>query len=1251
MSLYKLMYVIYTCDLQFNFSDLYNFIKNFTFFFNKRKVYLLLFILLSSLMSVLPHLSAAQENLWHNKERSLRYTPEGENFVIKNGERKFNRALYGTNSGYRTETGDLPEFALYMPGMGGNLRFALINDYKSIWITQLETIKATYKPGSMVYEISDQDYLGNGKLFITVLSSADKDGLIIKTVFQNTPSKLNLMWTFGGATGKKFSRDGDIGADPESVFYLHTENCLDNVYSIKKEGFVLRYGSGKVAPTPEQKKTLVGVFPKGSYKIINANLEDKPLDYLKSTVKEAPVFTGQFTVVKNQEYFFSIYNPFTDTNHQKYNDLKRAFNAAEQARLNLVNRVKVNTPDPYINTLGGALAAAADGIWESPTFLHGAVAWRMRLNAWRGAYVADVLGWHDRAKLHFTSYSKSQVLSPEFAPVVSDTLLNLARQKEVMGTSMFSSGYISRHPNANTVAHHYNMNLVFFDQIYTYFKWTKDVDFLKELWPTLERNMKWEKRNFDADGDGLYDAYASIWASDALQYSGGGVTHTSSYNYRANVEMARLAKIIGKDATPYEKEAAHILHAIQNNLWLADKGWFAEYKDLLGNQLVHPQAGVWTIYHAIDSKVPDQFQAYQALKYVDREIPRIPIKAKGLKDNGYYTISTTNWHPYTWSVNNVALAELMHTSLAYWQGGRKEEAFKLWESSLIESMYLGASPGNFQQLSFYDAMRGELYRDFADPVAMVARTLVEGLFGIQPDALNNQLIINPGLPKTWDFASLEIQDIHFDYKRNQLKDTFTLTPKFPFKMDLMLQLKAHKSKIKSVKVNGVETKWTLIENSIDYPEILINCGKPDLAVIEIIWEDENIVDFEQDKSYHPSDKIVLANKTIDFISINDPQQVLKSKKLGNGKLEVDFNTVYGDKTIFLKVKQGDFIWFEPLNFKIHKELSLNYPINQKTNNLNFTISSGAQFYDALIVVNAGENEFKQTKNLTINENVEFNIPTQHLVLGSNRVQVFANKKLVLDTTVINWDITPTNLQKVESVDLSSHFNDKVTQIFKNKYLSPRPKVATLQLPTQGIGNWCYPLINPEINDEGLRKVATENKGFVVFKDKISFQTPITANKNNIVFTSQWDNFPTHKQISLSGKAKHAYLLMAGSTNPMQSRLVNAVIKIVYADGTREVLELKNPENWWPIEQDFFIDDYAFAINATKPPRLYLKTGEISRNFKSFTPIKGFTNYGVDGGAATILDLPLDYNKELKYLSLEALANDVVVGVMAITLVR
>ena len=56
---------------------------------------------------------------------------------------------------------------------------------------------------------------------------------------------LQLIVVYGGATGKKFSRDGDIGADPESSFYLQPDYCKDNIYKIDKNSFLLNYGSLK----------------------------------------------------------------------------------------------------------------------------------------------------------------------------------------------------------------------------------------------------------------------------------------------------------------------------------------------------------------------------------------------------------------------------------------------------------------------------------------------------------------------------------------------------------------------------------------------------------------------------------------------------------------------------------------------------------------------------------------------------------------------------------------------------------------------------------------------------------------------------------------------------------------------------------------------------------------------------------------------------------------------------------------------
>ena len=140
---------------------------------------------------------------------------------------------------------------------------------------------------------------------------------------------------------------------------------------------------------------------------------------------------------------------------------------------------------------------------------------------------------------------------------------------------------------------------------------------------------------------------------------------------------------------------------------------------------------------------------------------------------------------------------------------------------------------------------------------------------------------------------------------------------------------------------------------------------------------------------------------------------------------------------------------------------------------------------------------------------------------------------------------------------------------------------------------------------------------------------------------------------MSGRASHAYFLMAGSTNHMQSHVVNGQLMVTYTDGSQTLLDLVNPENWAPIEQDYYMDGYAFASKQPRPYRVALKNGVVSRNLGDELKIKPSEVYGrsIDGGAAIILDLPLDPTKELKKITVVARANDVVVGLIGVTLVR
>ncbi len=1199
---------------------------------------------------------------YYNQQRELRYKPDKNGFVITNGTKRFNRALYGTHTAFRVEAGDLPEFSLYMPRMGGTLRFGLIKSNTSKWLIKADRITARYNAGSMTYEIKDQ-LLGKGKLYISVLALADADGCIVKINAENLPADLKLFWVFGGASNERFSRDGDLGADPESNFYLKPENCTTNEYKISGNTFNLYYGSGRSLSDNEayeinykankeelnstrlsEKMQILGIVSKSSdIHIVDASKQSTPLKLTNTGKSNTPAISGIISLSQSEPTNYIL---LVDPKSKKISaneNLPIVYNQAESKRKQIADRVKVDTPDEYINSVAATLTTAADAIWDGKSYLHGAIAWRMALNGWRGAYAGDWLGWHDRARSHFQGYFAAQFTQPTSGQSVPDTATNLARQKEKIGTALFTDGYIGRYPNAGNKPHHYDMNLVFISELLSHFNWTGDIEFLKKSWPVLTRHLAWEKRNFDGDDDGLYDAYCCIWASDALQYNGGGVTHSSAYNYRANKIAAQIAPLIGKDPTAYANEAEKIKTAMNKQLWMPELGWYAEFKDLLGNQLLHTSAALWTIYHSVDEGAADPFQTFQMTRYVDKYIPQIPVVASGLKSTKYYTIPTTNWMPYTWSNNNVAMAEVLHTALTYWQAGRNDDAYNLTKSTFIDNMFLGSSPGNFGQLSFYDAFRGELYRDFADPIGMASRAFIEGLFGVSPDLLNQVVNVRPGFPETWNHASIETPDFKLQFRKNGKKEAYSFSSKFMEPVHLKLNVKALYDQIKEVKVNGAVTEWSLSENAIGCPEIIIATSKEKKFEIEIEWAGEQIEKTAVNDFYAFGDSLSLKSQKIKFIDVYDPQSILSNVSTSNN-LSATLKGSVGWRTAFAKVQQGALIWWLPISFELRNPIDFVYDKTQKEDNIQF-ITRNNTSKSVMGEVSVGG--FSKSFNIPARTTTEtIDISKDNLVPGSNKVKWVSNNVLFTDD-VINWHLNSTKANKYESVELSNVYNDRVTNIFNKQYYSPRCPYPTLSIPVQGIGDWCSYNEMEKIDDYGFWNGAKTN-GNIVSPQGVPFKTPGTVGKN-IVFSSKWDNYPDSIEIPISGKASHIYLLMAGSMHHMQIHMVNGKIEIKYTDGTKDVLLLKSPDNWCPIEQDYHDDGYAFSLTKPKPARFYLKTGEWHLN--SYNVVSRNNTVKIEGGAASLLDLPLNPNKTLSSLKLETNTNDVVIGLMAATLKR
>jgi hypothetical protein len=494
-------------------------------------------------------------------------------------------------------------------------------------------------------------------------------------------------------------------------------------------------------------------------------------------------------------------------------------------------------------------------------------------------------------------------------------------------------------------------------------------------------------------------------------------------------------------------------------------------------------------------------------KWVDNHIARFPLKGANVPDEGLFTLPASNWLPYQWSLNNVVMAEAAHTSLAYWEANRPETAFKLFKGELLESMFLGLCPGNLGAMTSFDAARGESQRDFGDAIGINSRALVEGLFGVKPDALSGELKIVPGFPADWDFAKISHPDFNFDFQRGDGSETFAIESKFPKPMKLILDVPIP-GQISSVTVNGARAPWKRNEKMYSVPHVQIESAPAARWEVSVEWT-----------GHAPELMSILPNPEV-------------------------------------------------------------------------TRKHSYELFD--------------------------------------------------------WNHKYPTDEKFETVDLTPFFNDDVKRAFENEYREPRSPFCSLATPKQGIGGWCEPNTTFDVDDAGLRKLAAQNHGRIFLPDGVPFETPSSPAGKNIIFTSQWHNYPDEASVPLAGKSPRAFLLMAGSSNPMQSWIDNGEVVVSYTDGTEARLPLQNPTTWWPIDQDYFTDDYAFRLDSPLPPRVDLKTGRIRiLNAAAFKGKGG----KISGGSATVLELPLNPKKELKSLTVRALANEVVIGLMGVTLER
>ena len=1147
--------------------------------------------------------------------RVRRYQPEGTDFVITNGTHRFNRPLYGSNTAFFVHGGDLPEVLLSLPGKGGTLRLGLIRNGKAKWLPQADQVVARYRGGAMRYEIGDA-LLENGRIELDVVPMGQAEGVLVRACLSADSPRLDLLWAFGGASGFNRLNLDTCGYCPESACLLRPQDCTDNRFTLNGSGFEL------LAPC-HQSRPLAGTMPPGSrLKLADADKLDDPLALLASQAKERPILVGRRSLEPATPLVLSLQWLRPGDKALAPGMLPAAYDTAEAHRQQVVQRVRARAPEPLVEAAAAAICSAGDGLWDPPTYSHGGVRWHMPYLGWRGAYIANDFGWHERARSHFRTFAQVQLKEPATARPHADPKCDLARQ--AADSVLYSRGYIPVHP-VKDARGPYDMQQVYVDQLLWHLLWTGDVQFAREMWPVIMDHLDWERRCFDPDGDGLYENFANTLISDAHHYSGGGCTQASAYNYRAFRMAARIARLIGEDSAPLDREADKTKAAMNRVLWMPRAGWYGEYRDLLGLQRLHPSAELPSVYHPIDSDVPGMFQAWQMLRYVDTQIEHVPIEGDAV------TIWTSNWVPWIWSVRDILGSEVAHTALAYWQAGRRHKAWQLYRGALLDAMLYSNVPGACQGTSIHSGRNAGVASDFSCSVGMFGRVLVEGLFGITPDALAGELLIRPGLPEEWPRASIDTPDVGYTYAYRDGTETFAIRSQFGRPMRLRLQVPARAVGVAQVSVNGQDAKWTCVPR-IGEPVVEIVAASANGAKVQIRWQGVKPARVCCPAVVGSGQTFNIGVSPAQLQEVKDPQGALRGITSEAASLHATATGRLGHRTLFARVRQGQLSWWLPVVFEIRAPLEIaDVAVDRRKGQVNVMLHNNTdQCLAGDARVTCGGASQTLPLDLPGGGQVSLHLPASRLVPGTNPIVVEIGDGRTVRGAVVDWS-KPDEKRRLtfECLDLKPWFNDRVTQIFKNEYRTPRSPYCSLQMPLHGFGDWCYggrrPV--PKIDDTRLREAAGP-QGRLASEQGVPLGTPGPGTEPNILFTSQWDNYPSEATITLAGRSSHAWFLMAGSTHPMHSQLDNGEIVITYTDGGTERLPLHNPTTWWPIEADYQLEIDGFCIPGPHPPRIDLGAGRV-----------------------TLLDLPLDVNRPLASLTLRCLANEVVVGIMSVTLLR
>jgi hypothetical protein len=1086
-----------------------------------------------------------------------RYHAQGNAVIGFNQGRFFNRPHYTANTNAFILTGDKPLVKFASGGtVHGHFLVGMKRGSTTKWLHDFSNIAAAFQPAHTTWQVTDPSFPGLS-LRLQVLTLGERTGFTARAIARGARDGDQLVWAYGGASqpGGKLNWSIDpypIGDEALRRASFNPESARGNVAQAHDGPLA---GAFTVALAGGSQPTF-GRVSVGRTGAADAVAWASPDSLSASKAKDHPMIVGNIPLSNKRPAHWS----FTRQDQAPVTlgaDTEPAllFSNALARSADFASRLFLDTPDPRVNAAAAMAVAGVDGMWYGEKFVHGSMSWNSPYLGWRTTIGGTMLGWPDRVKTSVDTYLATQITesnktSAESMGMNAGKDYRLTKPSE--NSRFYGKGYVVGDQTF------YEMQTQYFDQILQDWRWrlTDDPAHEAKLRKGVELHLERFQECYDPDENGTYESVINTWPTDSIWFNGGGCADATGYAYRAH----EFARDLAKRAKDEASEAHHrarldkIKSGFFKELWVSEAGHPGLFREQGGHQRLVNNPWLYSHCVPIEAGMLTPEQAATTLHNTEYNLENIHMESGGRR------VVTSNFTPSIWSVRVLWPGDNFMLAHAYFRTGLARDGWDVLRGSILHTGFNDLVPGDS-----VDLVGGT---DFGDTTHTFTRTLVEGLFGYQPDYPFGKVLVAPQFPADWENASIKNPDVSIDYQRRS--NIHTLDVRLQRDASLTVEIPVRASGIKGVTVDGTSADY---ETRAGFGQTIVRVTMPTTAGVssriavstaDLLAESKPV-----DVKGVTGNDVTLAfpgESNIKLISFSDPLGALEKPIIESNAIIGKLSKNLGHRRVFATVKIGDLQQIRIFN--LHLLPDPNLPAT------------------TLAEVPAGA----------------------------------------------TW----------KPLDIASVLTADITQIYEQKYLSPRPQTVSSRIGDDGYSPWTFPhwgVGRPTIAIDKVPSLLDPlDPTRLITPQGVPFKWG--GSNNHVAFASLWDNWPDQVSVPVNQSGDAAWFLICGSTTVMQGRIANAVLRLKYADGVEETLELIPPYNYWnlsPIKgiqarAQFGSSYYDEAGEAFTVPKPWPMNVELGTNCR-----------------AMVLNRKLRPGMILESVTLEALSQESVIGLMGVTI--